>query len=159
MPNPIRPSGLPEGTQAALLWSATAFTGVATTLEEFEIGGKADNGGKIVDVYALTEDDAQVNMNFNTVWDNTGKDVNGYYAILILNDDGTAASYMDMGSISGTKSTDPQQDRLYNDQWESGVFTDGLAQGGFTVAVAPEPTSGLLLLLGVAGLALRRRRA
>ena len=57
------------------------------------------------------------------------------------------------------------------------VHTDGLGNGGSALnlaknigggsgtaitgwtAVAPEPTSGLLLLLGVAGLALKRRRA
>ena len=33
------------------------------------------------------------------------------------------------------------------------------ASANYTVAAVPEPTSGLLLLLGVAGLAIRRRRA
>ena len=35
----------------------------------------------------------------------------------------------------------------------------GTGAGWYMTAAAPEPTSGLLLLLGVAGLALKRKRA
>jgi len=45
---------------------------------------------------------------------------------------------------------------LTSDTWSGEKFT--YATGGNFTAV-PEPTSGLLMLLGVAGLALRRRRA
>ena len=46
---------------------------------------------------------------------------------------------------------------LANAQSTLKAFT--FATGNYTVASVPEPTSGLLLLLGVAGMALRRRRA
>ena len=50
----------------------------------------------------------------------------------------------------------------YTSDWEAflGNAKDGYTQAGwYQTAAVPEPTSGLLLLLGVAGLALKRKRA
>ena len=64
---------------------------------------------------------------------------------------------MDMGSVSGTSAMSATTELVYNITWDD--ETAYLSQGGFNTAVVPEPTSGLLMLLGFAGLALRRRRA
>lgn len=146
---------LPSGTQFALLFSAAEFTGAATSVASFNVGAAANNGGSIVSTWAITDEQSN-NFEFLAVWNNTGKDVNGYYAILTLNDEGDKAAYMYMGSIEGTTATSPTQDMLYNAGWADPSKT--LTSGGYTVSV-PEPTSGLLMLLGFAGLALRRKRA
>ena len=44
----------------------------------------------------------------------------------------------------------------YDNDWH---ITGGTFSGAFTYSSVPEPTSGILLLLGVAGLALKRKRA
>lgn len=147
---------LPSGTQFALLYSASDFSGAATTVSGFTKGATADNGGTIVDVYSINGEQSG-NWEFTALWDNTGKDVNGYYAILTLNDAGDKAAYMYLGDITGTTATSPTQILLYNESWASDTMS--LTTGGYNTAVAPEPTSGLLLILGMAGLALRRRRA
>ena len=147
---------LPAGTQFALLYSTSAFSGAATSVEGFTVGSKADNGGSIVSTYAIDAGESG-NWEFSTAWDNTGKDVNGYYAIMTLNDAGDKAAYMYLGDISGTTATSPQQNMLYNEGWAD--LTKSLTTGGYNTAVAPEPTSGLLILLGMAGLALKRKRA
>ena len=143
------------GSTAWLLWSGEAFSGVASTLDI--TAGTADNGGSIVATYDMTGSDV-ANYVFKATYNNIGSDVNGYYAILVADgSDLTKASYMDMGQITGTTATSPQQSLLFNVDWDDDSAY--LSQGGYNTAVVPEPTSGLLFLLGMAGLALKRKRA
>ena len=147
---------LPAGTQFALLFSASDISGAATSVTGFTKGATADNGGTIVDVYTIDDGDSG-NWEFSTMWDNPGKDVNGYYAILTLNGAGDKAAYMYLGEVSGTTAISSATTLTYNEGWASDTMS--LTTGGYNTAVAPEPTSGLLILLGMAGLALRRKRA
>lgn len=148
-------SALSSGQKALLLYSETAFTGDATSLSGTAIGATANNGGSVVHSWTLTDANVGTDYEFVASWTRDG-DVNGYYAILIVNEDGTKASYMYMGDISGTTAISAPSELLFNAGWLESE-TDQLTQNGYTVNV-PEPTSGLLLLLGVAGLALKRKR-
>ena len=86
---------------------------------------------------------------------------NGFYAIVNAADGnlfiGSAAdSIWDDGAKAGTWSA--LESDLYASIEPARSAGEGFQGAGWYTAV-PEPTSGLLLLLGVAGLALRRRRA
>lgn len=79
-----------------------------------------------------------------------GDEVSAY--IVIFNSaDATAATYYAATALD-TK-TVPSSGNL---QWTKEFAT---TTSGWQTTAVPEPTSGLLMLLGVAGLALRRRRA
>jgi hypothetical protein len=65
------------------------------------------------------------------------------------------ASYYALDAIAGTTGASSPTNLKVNPDWMGSEY---LTSGGYTVAV-PEPTSGLLMLVGLAGLALRRRRA
>ena len=147
---------LPAGTQAALIFSDSAFSGAATTLTGWSVGAEANNGGSVVGLYTMDQA-ASDNWAFMSTYSKDGS-VDGYYAVLVLNSAGDMASYYDAGNISGTTGASSPTDLTVNMDWSGSEY---LTSGGYTVAIGavPEPTSGLLLLLGMAGLALRRKRA
>ncbi len=82
----------------------------------------------------------------------SGSGTDSYSAFAVLwKSDGSEASYTSNATISLANDSTSKTFSFANQ-------STNLSNNNFTVNV-PEPTSGLMLLLGVAGLALRRRRA
>ena len=86
----------------------------------------------------------------------TGQKAN---AFLVIFDNANAAN-SDYFAYTATKESLPvaESGAAISLDW-SDFATETAGQGGWKATTVPEPTSGLLLLIGMAGLALRRRRA
>ena len=77
------------------------------------------------------------------------------FYFIVLNS-GTLSGATSYFSASATETVDASLDTVVN---FGSMATASKSTDAWTAIAAPEPTSGLLLLLGVAGLALKRKRA
>ena len=119
------------------------------------------SNGKIDDAVALAADSGRTTKTGATSGSITGLTGSTYEMFLVAFDTysaadaalSTAKNYIISDKISGA--TFGETDMASSIDYTSANF----GSGSWTAASVPEPTSGLLMLLGVAGLALRRRRA
>ena len=93
------------------------------------------------------------------VWNASSGDLGRAYYMVIESPDATTGDKYVYTSSTGTSSglSDTKLGTVANFTFNDRIIASGT--DGWVLQSVPEPTSGLLLLLGVAGLALRRRRA
>ena len=86
-------------------------------------------------------------------WTDTNAASGNYYIVLFNGTDYAASS-----SIAATAYASAQEAHT-SAAWSIAANQTALAASNFTAASVPEPTSGLLIILGMAGLALKRKHA
>ena len=157
-------------------WGETLIGGkgyTATLLVSASIAGDAEKGYKLGELITfdggdvLKDDEIADGYGWGTTSDSLANDATYYAQVIIEYKDSTLASQIvsfDTSALSG--SGDPAfalADETYNVSALPGESLDAtygvFKAAGWQAAAVPEPTSGLLLLLGMAGLALRRKQA
>ena len=132
----------------------TASLYIGTTL----IATSGQNGDYTFGSFDYSANDSTGNVQSLGTGDIASSFVGQAYKLVLsyTDGDGKAWEYVHTGVSSYETVAGAPGDPVNN--FESFV-TDYAVQAGDWTAAVPEPTSGLLLLLGVAGLALKRKRA
>ena len=154
--------GSDPNAEGAWLTGGMAYLVQVTDTANFAVSDAlAVTGGAIVDNATFADGTA------NGVWNDTSALVAGdtYYFAIITTSAGSSISVPTTGfyavDLNGDNTT---ASGFYEVTWNAstgGSFfpNDSYAGASMATAVVPEPTSGLLMLLGMAGLALKRKRA
>jgi len=144
---------LPSGLNAYLLYSDSAFG----TINSFNSSTMTtDAGGTLRQTYTLSADDS-AGWAFAATYNNDDyTQMNGYYAMVLVN--GSDMYYNTFQVSEFTSATTPLQNYKINYEWSGSDYLGDPARKGTVTGGVPEPTSGLLLLIGGAMLALRRKQ-
>ena len=145
------------GADSDWITGGQAYLVMVTDAASFAVADDLSiTGGTIVDSKAF--EDGMV----AGAWQDTDSLVAGdvYKFAIIATTDGAGITV----PTTGTYGIDDNSGALYSVTWDAstgGGFEPDVSYAGasMSTAVAPEPTSGLLILLGMAGLALKRKRA
>ena len=166
-------NGGDAGSETEYLESATAYLFLGTITETAVDGGyKLDfsgvtGGAPVAGPGTFNDPDNEdytigdINFSASQKADWATDNAKQAYSLIIFEADGVT----DYANYEGKYALFTGDSALVMDQdsstWYSDfTHVDAIQQGEWkTAAAVPEPTSGLLLLLGVAGMALRRRRA
>ena len=119
--------------------------------------GNTSITGKAIDTSAVNAAGGVSSKTFSYTGESAGNNWNAYFAII----EGDNIFISDLSRSISTPADESTTIINIGDQFDftTAALTQSSTFGGAGWYAVPEPTSGLLMLLGMAGLALRRKRA